>query len=61
MQHLVPGKSEPFLCFKILTLSFFSCQSYFVKLNKDDASPLNSTWSKPVQFARLVRQHSNHA
>jgi len=34
---------------------------YFVKLNKDDASPLNSTWSKPRQFSRLVRQNTGHS
>lgn len=29
---------------------------YFVKMNKENASPLNSTWSNPGEFARLVRQ-----
>lgn len=34
---------------------------YFVKLDKNDASPLNSTWSKPGQFARLVRQDTGQS
>jgi hypothetical protein len=41
--------------------AFLPAYSYFVKLNKVDASPLNSTWSKPGQFARLVRQSSGQS
>jgi len=29
--------------------------SYYVKLNKSDAKPLHSTWSRPDLFARIIR------
>ncbi len=33
--------------------------NYYVKLNQYDATPLNSTWSKPQKFSRLVRSRGS--
>jgi hypothetical protein len=46
-----------FACLHVCCCSFIS---YFVKLNKQDASPLASTWSKPQAFAKIVRKHHHH-
>ena len=29
---------------------------YYVRLNISDGNPLQSTWTEPVQFSKLVRQ-----
>ena len=49
-----------FIFISYIVIRFSNCylkhDRYFIKLDRQNATPLKSTWSMPHSFARLVRQ-----